>query len=146
MTVRTWFTISIVVVIALFAAVALKLSAPVNAPSIVARVGETRLAGHLVASCWPGGNGKIACKQGKGDGNGAVATIPPKGTLRVIVAYPLQPKDGYLQFSRKTGPLYRTPWRENTHYDLPPGRYTLNAVAQYPKGPHVEYSFDFRVR
>jgi len=126
--------------------VALKLAAPVRAPSIVARVGEIRLPARPGASCWPGRNGKIDCHDGKGGGQKGVATVPRHGTFRVVVAYPLQPKDGYIQVFRVGHVMFRKPWRENTHYDLPRGRYTLLVLAEYPKQVHVQYWFDFRVR
>jgi hypothetical protein len=142
-TVRTWFTISAIVVIALFGAVALKLTAPVDAPSIVARVGEIRLQGQRIAACWPDG------KKTKCTGRGAApapVTIPHHGTLRIVVAYPLQPKQGTIEVRDGSHAVFTHPWRENTTYDLPPGSYELLATARYKTNAHVEYRFALHVR
>ena len=145
MTVRTWFTLSAVVVIALFGAVALKLTAPVNAPTIVARAGELRLHGRRISACWPNGRGKEKCT---GAENTApdVATLSRRGTLRVVVAYPLQPKQGYIEVRSGDRVVFKRPWSENTDYNVPSGNYELVAYAKYAKSSHLEYAFGFRVR
>jgi hypothetical protein len=145
MTVRTWFTISVVCVIALFAAVALKLTAPVNAPSILARVGEIRLSGQRNAACWPDGK-KTKCV-GRTSAAAAV-TVPAKGVLRVVVAYPLQPtpKQGSIEVRRGDNVVIKRDWHENTSYDLAPGTYELVAYAAYRPNAHVRYTFRFRTR
>jgi hypothetical protein len=144
MTVRTWFTISALCVIALFGAVALKLTAPVNAPTMLARVGEIRLQGMRVASCWPNGE-KTKC-EGRGSSASAV-TVPRRGTLRIVVAYPLQPtsRQGYIAIRSGRNVVLRRDWHENTRYDLAPGTYEAVAYARYRSNAHIEYSFPFRV-
>ncbi len=145
MTVRTWFTISAICVIALFASVLLKLTAPVNAPSIVARVGEIRLHGDRESACWP--NGKKTKCVGRTSG-AAVITVPGKSTMRVVVAYPLQPtaKQGTIEIRQGENVVLTRSWHENTSYDLAPGSYELVAKATYRPNAHVEYSFPFRTR
>ena len=147
MTVRAWFTISAVVVVALFAAVALKLFVPVSPPAIVARVGSVRLPGRLDAACWP----RAGCKHAKG-GTSGVATLARKGRIRVVVSYPVQPKDGYIRVLRTGQVVLRRGWSGSrtkptyVSYDLPPGSYSMQAYANYSADAHVQYLFTFRVR
>ena len=145
MTVRTWLTISVICVIALFAAVILKLTAPVNAPTMLARVGEIRLQGQRDSSCWPVGM-KTKCA-GRTAATPAVS-VPGKGTLRVIVAYPLQPKasQGTIEVRQGETVIIKRDWHENTNYDLAPGSYELVAYAAYRNNAHIRYTFPFRAR
>lgn len=143
MTVRTWFTISTIVVIALFGAVALKLSAPVNAPTIVVRSGDLRLVGHRNGACWPKGNGRLHCV-GADPAPPRVVMLPRRGKLRVVVAYPLQPKQGYVAITHGRDIISKRNWTESFAYDVPPGTYQLIAYAKYPKSVFVQYLFAFR--
>jgi len=146
-TVRAWFTISAIVVAALFAAVALKLFAPVSAPAVTARAGSIRLPGRLDAACWP----RAGCSRGR-HGSSEVATLPGTGRIRVVVQYPVQPKNGYIRISSAGHVIVRAGWSGSrtkptvVSYDLPPGRYSVLAYADYTKTAHVRYIFDFRVR
>ena len=142
---RTWFTISAVLVLALIAAVALKLSVPSGPPTIVARVGDIRLNGALQESCWTDGPGKKQCTTPE-TRPGEAVTIPGKGTLRIVVAYPSQPSKGTIVVSQGSKVVFSNKWRQNTRYELRPGRYELVANAEYPRGVHIEYAFAFRAK
>ncbi len=145
MTVRAWFTISAIAVVALFAAAALKLTAPTPPPSIVARVGSIRLDGFLTASCWPQSGGKSKCADGP-DRATKTVTIPRRGTIRVVVAYPTQPKNGSIDLFGSNRPVFKKKWMRNVSYDLEPGRYYLQALALYSNSAKVQYRFRLRVR
>jgi hypothetical protein len=145
MTVRAWFTISTVVLVALVAAVVLKLTAPTPPPAIVARVGDTRLPGALYVSCWPQRSGNAKCQEPTGSPKGDV-TIPRRGTLRVVVAYPVQPKRGNVRIYTGGRTTLRSEWKRSITYELEPGRYQMLALALYPNASQVQYIFRFRVR
>jgi len=145
MTVRAWFTISAVAMVALFAAVALRLAAPTSAPAIVARVGSIRLPGALESECWPQRSGKTRCAHSSKTVKGAAA-LKRRGRIRVVVEYPVQPKDGYVQLSRGNHVLFRHKWSRTVSYEVDPGTYELTASAEYSKDAQIRYVFRFRAR
>src|SRR4051812_27322493 len=133
MTVRSWFTISTVVVVALFVAVALKLVAPASPPAIVARDTDTHLPGSLQSACWPQNSGHNRCTHG-GKPPKDSAILPRNDKIRVVVAYPIQPKDGTIRIVRSGRTVLRTKWSRYVSYELESGRYSLIADAKYPRG------------
>lgn len=143
MTVRAWFTISAVVLVLLGGAVAYRLLAPVAAPEILARSGDVRLDGARVMSCWPARGGALRCR-GSQDVP-AAADVPPSGTLRFLVAYPVQPDTWQITVARGR----RTVMVEDEprfRYDLDAGTYAVDVQARYPADAFVHYRFRFRVR
>ncbi len=146
MTVRTWITLSVGLLVAMTAAVFIRFLLPVEAPPILVRSGDVRLDGSLVAACWPQRGGELRCEDGDTDA-GETATVPREGTFRIIVAYPAQPEEGYLRISPADGKSgEREHWDDELDYELEPGRYVLEARAEYPQGGHVAYRFNFRSR
>ena len=146
MSVRAWFTISAVVLVVLTAAFALRFFAPVPAPAIVARVGGIRLVGQATADCWPQRNARLRCHRRSSSWT-RPARLRGKGTIHIVVAYPIQPRAGSLVILRRDGATVTTSgWRESLAYDLQPGEYALQAVAEYPKGARVAYYFPITVQ
>ena len=143
MTVRAWFTISTLVLIALVAAIFVRLLAPVGAPAVLARSGETRLSGARVKGCWPQRSGKLRC-QGP-DGSAKQVTIAGSGSFRIVVAYPAQPKDGTISIKRGGRQVLTKRWNDSVKYKLRPGSYLMYADARYPSGAYVKYRFAFRI-
>jgi hypothetical protein len=140
-TVRAWFTISALVLAALAAAFAFRLFSSIPAPEIIVRVGEDRLDGALVAYCWPQRTGTECVRQ---DADPARAEqIPASGSMRFIVTYPVQPDEGRLTFrDAETGEsIVTSDWTGRLPYELPPGRYTIDARADYPDDSYVRYVF-----
>jgi hypothetical protein len=145
MTVRTWVTLSVLILIALSVAIVARLLAPVPHPPILARSGDVRLQGQLIEACWPQRGGDLRCEK---DGDDAqLSTIPGKGELRIVVAYPAQPDEGSIVIRRgETNFLREKGWDDEIAYALEPGRYELIARAEYPQDAFVSYRFPFRVR
>src|ERR1051325_4254800 len=141
MSVRAWFTISAAVLVVLTLAFVFRFFAPVPAPEVVARVGGIRLTGQRAADCWPQRSGDLRCGKFKTKWTKAVR-LRGKGTMHVVVAYPVQPPDGTLTLTKRDGTVVLTKkWTETIPYDLPPGEYALRADAAYPKGPYANYYF-----
>lgn len=142
MTVRAWFTISAIVLVALTAAVVYRLLAPVPAPEILVRAGDVKLEGHRQTACWPQRNGEVSCERG---GNGALTkknAIPAEGTIRSVVGFPVQPENGRLRITTRTGrAVVDEDWSRTYRYDLAPGTYALEVTAEYPNNAHVTYLF-----
>jgi hypothetical protein len=146
-TVRTWFTISVLVLVALSAAVVVRFLAPVDPPPIFVRSGESRLVGSLDKGCWPQRGGDLRCEEG-GDGERPRAgTIPREGKLRVVVAYPAQPEDGRIRIVRfPSREVLDEEWSESIDYKFEAGTYVMSADARYPEKAYTRYVFRFRVR
>jgi hypothetical protein len=146
MSVRTWVTISALVLFILAVAFAFQLYGPVRPPAIVARVGTVRLEGTLVKACWPQRNGHATCVGAKRP-RVTDRTVPATGTVRVVVAYPFKPKSGTIRITSRDGTtvVVTTALKEDIPYRLQPGTYTLEADAQYGGGTYVVYDFGLRV-
>jgi hypothetical protein len=144
MTVRAWFTISALVLLALSAAVIVRLLAPVAAPEILARVGDTRLDGTRIASCWPQRGNDLRCEEG-GDDDRELRTIPSSGRMRLIVTYPAQPEKGWVRIDGENDDVAKRDWDDEFRYNLEPGEYQMVAHADYPQNARVRYRFAFRV-
>lgn len=147
MTVRAWFTISALVVVALAAAFAFRIfAADTVIPEIRVRAGDIALEGGLATACWPEEGGKRVCETGKKAPRES-GPIPPSGTLRVAAAYPIQPTRGSLRI-RIAGSgedVLKTAWKRRVPYKLRAGRYVLTAVANYPEKAFIRYTFRFSV-
>lgn len=144
MTVRTWITLSLLLLVAMTAAVIVRFLLPVDAPPILVRSGDVRLDGELVRACWPQRGGELRCQQG--DGEAETVTVGREGTFRIIVAYPAQPEEGRFTITRDGERVLREDWDDELPYDLGAGAYTLEARAEYPQDAVVVYRFGFRVR
>lgn len=140
MTVRTWFTISALVLVALAAAFAFRLFTSIPPPEIIVRVGEARVQGSLRAYCWPQRSG-VKCDQQEPESRRA-ATIPSSGRMRFVV-YPVPPEKGRVTIrDAETGETVLTKlWTERFSYELEPGRYTIDARGEYPPEAYVRYLF-----
>ena len=142
MTVRAWFTISALVLAALAAAFAFRLFASIPAPEVIVRVGDERLEGAEAAYCWPQRSG-LACKEEEDAEPERSVEILRSGSMRFIVTYPVQPSQGRITVrDAETGEaVLRREWTGRLRYDLPPGRYTIDARADYPEDAYVRYVF-----
>lgn len=140
MTVRAWFTISALVLVALAAAFAFRLFASIPPPEVIVRVGDERVQGALLAYCWPQRSG-VECDEREPQQRGA-ETIPASGRLRFVV-YPVPPEKGRVTIrDADTGEAVLTrSWTERFSYDLEPGRYTIDARGEYPPDAYVRYIF-----
>ena len=107
MSVRAWFTISAAVLVVLVAAFVFRFFAPVPAPEVVARVGSIRLKGQRISDCWPQRNGDLRCASFKTRWTQTVR-LRGKGTMHIVVAYPVQPPDGSLVFAKRDGTVVQT--------------------------------------
>jgi hypothetical protein len=143
MTVRTWITLSVLILVALSVATVVRLLTPV-VPEVVARSGETHLDGTLIETCWPQRGGDLRCE--KGDDRGEVVAVEADGTFNVIVVYPAQPDEGRLQIRRGGKTVVDTDdWERELDYDLEAGTYELIAEGRYPEDAFVRFRFAFRV-
>src|SRR5688572_17925601 len=100
-TVRAWFTISALVLVALAAAFGFRLFASNPAPEIVVRAGDVRLERKLDTACWPQRSGQVECSEAERADDPRYKAIPSSGTLRILVAYPVQPTDGSIWISER---------------------------------------------
>lgn len=146
MTVRTWITISVALLVALSVAVVVQFLRPVPPPQIVVRAEDARLNGVLDEACWPQRNGKLRCTSEKGQeqpGN----TIDANGSFRIVFAYPAEPKEGSIAVERSDGKtmLSTDEWKRTLRYDLDPGRYVLTAQAGKEGEAFVRYVFALTV-
>ena len=145
MSVRAWFVISALVLVALAVAFVLRFFAPVPAPEIVARAGAIRLAGHKTAECWPQRDGNLRCRNYKPDSDQRTR-LRGSGTIHVAVAFPARPEGGSLTLTAQDGTtVVTTTWKETLDYRAPPGSYHLRALATYPEGAKVDYVFPITV-
>jgi hypothetical protein len=145
MSVRAWFTISAAVLVVLVFAFVFRFFAPVPAPDIVARVGSIRVAGQRVSDCWPQRNGGLRCAKFKTRWT-KPARLRGTGTMHVVVAYPVQPPDGTIVFTKRDGTVVLSKkWADPLPYRLAPGDYIMRADAQYQRGAHIEYYFPLTV-
>ncbi len=148
MTVRAWFTISALVLVALAAAFGFRLFASNPAPEIVVRAGDVRIEGKRVRACWPQRSGRVECSGAESSDDVRYPAIASSGSLRILVAYPVQPTDGSIRITdRDSGStILQEEWTRSLHYDLDPARYVLRVSAPYPEGARVIYNFFFSVR
>lgn len=147
MTVRAWITISVVLLVALTVATVAFFLRPSRPPELLASVPDARLEGSLVASCWPQRGGGLGCTEERPPAEQEPPVIPRAGDIRVIAAFPIQPEDGSARIvDAGTGREEASVdgWKERIAYELPPGRWRLEAEARYPEGAYVRYSFPFR--
>jgi hypothetical protein len=147
-TVRAWFTISAVAMAALVAAVVLKAFAPLQPPAILATAGPVRLTGSSQGSCWPQRGSKLRCEPADPKPKVPPAVLPASGTIRVVTAFPVQPKDGSVRIEDSSGNavLSDPSWTDDVRYTLEPGSYVLRAQADYPARAYVRWAFAFVVR
>jgi hypothetical protein len=144
MTVRTWITISVAVLVALSVAVVVQFLRPVPAPAIVVHAGDVRLDGEVDESCWPQRNGKLRCVEH--EPRLSAQTIDGNGSFRIVFAYPGEPKTGEITISdSKQNEVLGSGWKRTLRYDLPPGSYTMTARAGDPDEAFVRYAFAFKV-
>jgi hypothetical protein len=144
MTVRTWITISVAVLVALCVAVVVQFVRPVPAPAIVVHAGDVRLDGALDESCWPQRNGKLRCLDEKQVR--PAQTIDGNGSFRIVFAYPGEPKTGKIALDDARGErVLSSGWKRTLRYDLDPGEYTLRARAGDEDEAYVTYVFALRV-
>lgn len=145
MTVRTWITLSVAVLIALSIAVVVQFLRPVPPPAIVVRADDTRLVGRLDEACWPQRNGKLRCTKGE-DADQPTQTIGDNGSFRIVFAYPADPKEGFVTVTDGDGDeVLGSDWKRTLRYDLAPGTYTLTAQAGTTGETFVRYVFALRV-
>jgi hypothetical protein len=144
-TVRTWITVSVAVLIALSIAIVVQFLRPVPPPAIVVRADDIRLEGVLEEACWPQRNGELRCTE---DGERpAENTIDDNGSFRFVFAYPADPREGRLEVARADGTsvLSTDEWKRTLRYALDPGRYVLTAQAGTSGEAFVRYVFALRV-
>jgi hypothetical protein len=150
-TVRTWVTLSVLVLVALTVAVFARFLAPVDAPPVLLRVGQTRIEGARDEANWPQRGGDLRYEEQDRESPADVPTIPREGEFRIVVAFPAQPEDGTIEIERNNERgdeerVLREDWTDDLRYELEPGSYTLLAYAEYPDDAFVRYRFGFLVR
>jgi hypothetical protein len=144
MTVRTWFTISALVLIALSVAIVFRLRQPAPQPEILARVGEVRLQGVLTESCWPKSGGDVDCTHERFKEPSA-RLIPESGEMD-FSAYPVEPNDGTITIEDASGDVVaEEEWDDEIGYDLRSGLYDITVDATYGDEASVRYLFRVRV-
>jgi hypothetical protein len=144
MTVRAWFTISGLVLVALLAAVAFRFFMPaaVAPPAIIGHVGAVRLDGDRLYSCWPQRSERLKCRRERAAPR--AETVPAAGTLRFVVAYPAQPVSWQVTVvSDEDTVLFKN--AGTVKYKLDPGTYLVDTQARYDRGAVVHYWFRLRV-
>jgi hypothetical protein len=144
-TVRTWLTISALALLALGIAVAVRFTSQPDPPPILARAGEVRLEGTMEAACWPDRGNEVRCREGSDEARPPARAIPPAGSIRLIVAFPVQPERGQIRILRDGDVVNEGGWTERVAYDLEPGRYELVAEARYEQSTYVRWRFPFAV-
>jgi hypothetical protein len=145
MTVRTWITLSVAVLIALSVAIVVQFLRPVPPPAIVVRAGDARLTGVLDEACWPQRSGKLRCTHGNPE-DAPAQTIDDNGSFRIVFAYPAEPKEGSITVRTPDGKdVIDADWKRTLHYDLDPGRYVLTTQAGKSGESFVRYVFALRV-
>jgi len=146
MTVKAWMTISVVVLALLGGTAAYRFLAPLQPPELLATAGDVRLEGSRRAYCWPERRAeRPRCR--RSGGNDAAVAMPRWGRIRVVAAYPVSPKGGFLELRRQGGEVVQRVdgLDEPISYDLAPGRYELTAEARYSASAYVRYSFAMKV-
>lgn len=145
MTVRAWLTISAVVLVVLGAAAAWRFLQPVEPPAVLARAGDVRLEGTFDGGCWPQRGDELRCHEAE-RAAAETARVAGDGSFSIVVAFPAQPDEGYVQIGERGGRrLQRAEWTRRLPYRLAPGLYELVAEARYGAGAYVRYRFPFRV-
>lgn len=148
MTVRTWVTISVVVLVALGAAFLFRVLSPIRPPAILVTASDVRLDGTYRGSCWPQRGGDLRCEEpNREPPEGPGARIPLSGEIRVVVAFPSQPDETRLRFvDRRSGSLAFEAALEDTEarYRLDPGTYLIEVEARYGEEAFVRYAFPTR--
>lgn len=144
MTVRAWFTISALVLAALAAAVAFQFFRPVPVPHLIVRSGQIRLEADPVKWCWPQRSG-LRCSRSE-PSHVAELSVPSRGSLRIVIAYPKQPPKGSIRITYGGDMIILSRrWTNRLRYRLNPGQtYTLLARAQYSRDVYIDYQLDFR--
>jgi hypothetical protein len=146
MTVRTWITISVLVLIALSAAFVTQLTRTIEPPPIIVQTKGERLDGALDDACWPQRNGKLRCTTG--DEHPVPQTIDGNGSFRIVLASPAQPQEGSLRITDDDGDtIVKSGWKRTLRYDLEPGAYSFTAQAGESgrNNAFVRYVFALRV-
>lgn len=149
MTVRTWVTLSVLVVLALGAAAAVFFFSPISHPELLATYGEdqTRLEGRFDGACWPQRGNELRCRRPPEDRSlpdGPV--LLASGEIRLLAVFPVQPDDGTIRIVDANGrEALEEEWRGELPYELTPGSYVLEAEARYEGGAYVRYRFPFQV-
>ncbi|HVE91771.1 MAG TPA: hypothetical protein VNE62_05680 [Actinomycetota bacterium] len=146
MTVKAWMTISAVVLLLLTGTAAYRFLAPLRPPDLLATAGDTRLKESARAFCWPErSGGRSNCDREHRETVRAPA-LPRSGRIRVVAAYPVSPRSGYVELKHQGGDVVRrvNAWDEPLEFDLEPGRYELVAEARYSRTAFVRYSYSFR--
>jgi hypothetical protein len=146
MTVRTWITLSVLVVLALGAAFAVRFLSPIRPPDLLVRTDDTPLRGVLVEFCWQQRDGELRCEERTDVEPPDGPSVPAEGELRLLAAFPVQPEGGTIRIADEDGDTeLRSEWTDELPYDLDPGDYTLEAEARYPDGAFVRYVFAFSI-
>lgn len=141
MTVRSWITISVLVLVALGAAFTVRVLSPIRAPALLASVEGRRLPAVDRGSCWAQRNGELRCVDATG-GSPKPVEVPASGRIRIVAAYPVQPDQGSLVILGPRGDVVlEHRWTDALDYRLEPGRYRLKADARYPDGAYVRAEF-----
>lgn len=147
MTVRAWFTISAIAVVALVAAFVWRFFfAAVAVPEVIARSDDVRLPGVFLASCWPDRDEELTCEEAEGvEAPQEQPAVDAAGSFRLIVAFPARPEGGRIEVSERGRTVIESEWTSELDYDLDPGSYELTAEARYRAGAFVRYRFAFSV-
>ncbi|HVL81689.1 MAG TPA: hypothetical protein VM840_08865 [Actinomycetota bacterium] len=149
MTVRAWFTISAVLLVALAGSSLFWFLRPAEPPALSASVPEARLEGSLVRSCWPQRGGELRCESREAPSPAGAPVIARSGDIRVVALLPVQPERGTTRIvearTRRTVAATRS-WQERVPYELEAGTWVLEAEARFPDGAYVRYAFPFRTR
>lgn len=145
MTVRTWFTISAIALIAMSLAAYFRLTTPSPPPEILARSGDARLHGYLGSACWPRRGGKIACER-HGTPKLVTAHVRTEATIQ-LAAFPVEPKSGRIDVTDSSGATVfsKNGWTRTLRMDLKDGRYVLRVDARYTSRTYVSWLFPFSV-
>lgn len=146
MTPRVWFTISAVVLAAIFGAAGYRFFVkPFDPPAILAIAGEVPLSGERSAMCWPDASSKPRCETSQVESDGG-ETIEAEGSIRLVAAFPQAPTDGLVEILRGTQTVkLQQGFPNELEYSLTKGSYVLVVTAKYPDGSYVTYRFGFVV-
>jgi hypothetical protein len=143
-TVRTWFTISALALIAMSLAAYYRLTTPAPPPEIFARAGAARIVGARQAVCWPRRGGKIGCER-RSALEPRIVNISPDARIQ-LSAFPVEPLQATIAIdSVKPGTNIRLNQWKRTLPRLHPGGYRLRVHAVYTKRTFVDYVFALRV-
>jgi hypothetical protein len=144
-TVRSWITISVLVLVALAGATVYQFTRPLEPPAILVHAGSKQLDGSpTYTSCWPQRNGKLRCTGEDPVANGQ--TIGRSGSFRFVVAYPIQPDEGSIRIYRDRKTVLKRSWKRSLRYKLEPGSYVMTVRAEYPARAVTAYAYSFTVR